>query len=45
MAVLGREFPLGLVQRMVAAPSDELDELFSRLQLAEFIDEQAAFPA
>ena len=44
LAVLGREFPLGLVQRVVLMPADELDRLLSRLQIGEFIYEQPAFP-
>jgi class 3 adenylate cyclase/predicted ATPase len=44
LAVLGREFPLGLVQRVVLTPADELDRLLSRLQIGEFIYEQPGFP-
>jgi class 3 adenylate cyclase len=42
LAVLGREFPLGLVQRVSAVPSDELQWGLSRLQAGEFIHEQPA---
>jgi predicted ATPase/class 3 adenylate cyclase len=42
LAVLGREFPLGLVQRVTLAPNDELERMLARLQAGEFIDEQPA---
>src|ERR1700746_3787402 len=42
LAVLGREFPLGLVQRVTLRPSDELGQMLARLQLGEFIYEQPA---
>jgi len=42
LAVLGREFPLVLVQRVASAPADELDRMLSRLQVGEFIYEQPA---
>jgi class 3 adenylate cyclase len=42
LAVLGREFPLGLVQRVAASPADELERGLSRLQAGEFIHEQPA---
>jgi predicted ATPase len=44
LAVLGREFPLGLVQRVTRASHDELEAMLSRLQVGEFIYEQPAFP-
>jgi len=44
LAVLGRQFPLGLVQRLVLKPRNELEELLWRLQIGEFIYEQPAFP-
>jgi class 3 adenylate cyclase/tetratricopeptide (TPR) repeat protein len=44
LAVLGREFPLGLVRNMLRIPTEELDLLLSRLQFGEFIYEQPAFP-
>jgi predicted ATPase/class 3 adenylate cyclase len=44
LAVLGREFPLGLVRRVTLKPTDELEHRLSRLQAAEFIYEQPAFP-
>jgi predicted ATPase len=42
LAVLGREFPLGLVQRVTLTPDDELERRLSRLQAGEFIYEQLA---
>jgi predicted ATPase len=42
LAVLGREFPLRLVQRMTLKPGDELGRTLSRLQAGEFIYEQPA---
>jgi predicted ATPase len=42
LAVLGREFPLGLVRRVTLKPDDELERALSRLQAGEFIYEQAA---
>jgi predicted ATPase len=42
LAVLGREFPLGLVQRVTLKPEDELERRLSRLQAGEFIYEQPA---
>ncbi len=42
VAVLGREFPLGLVQRVTLKPDDELERRLARLQAGEFIYEQPA---
>jgi len=42
LAVLGREFSLGLVKSVVFASEDELNRMLSDLQLAEFIYEQPA---
>ena len=42
LAVIGREFPLGLVQRVTRKPDDELERMLSRLQAGEFIYEQPA---
>ena len=42
LAVLGREFPFGLVQRVTLKPEDELERMLSRLQTGEFIYEQPA---
>jgi predicted ATPase len=44
LAVLGREFPLGLVRRVTLTPDDELEQRLSRLQAGEFVYEQPAFP-
>jgi predicted ATPase len=42
LAVLGREFPLGLVLRVTCKAEDELERKLSRLQAGEFIYEQPA---
>jgi class 3 adenylate cyclase/tetratricopeptide (TPR) repeat protein len=44
LAVLGREFPLELVQRVATVPADELQHGLSRLQAGEFIYERLAVP-
>ncbi|MGA9724258.1 MAG: adenylate/guanylate cyclase domain-containing protein, partial [Candidatus Binatus sp.] len=44
LAVIGKEFPIGLVRRAVGKRDDELAPILSNLQLAEFIYEQPAFP-
>ena len=44
LAVIGREFSLSLLRRVVAQPEEELYRLLSHLQGAEFIYEQPAFP-
>src|SRR5262245_22621378 len=44
LAVMGREFSLGLLSRVVARPEAELYRLLSHLQGAEFIYEQPAYP-
>jgi class 3 adenylate cyclase/predicted ATPase len=44
LAVIGREFPLGLVKQVVAQPEEELYWLLSSLQRKEFLYEQPAFP-
>jgi len=44
LAVLGREFPLGLVRCVTHNSNDELEPMLSRLQAGEFIYEQPAFP-
>ncbi len=44
LAVIGREFPLGLIRRVVQRADAELDRMLAELQLAEFIYEQPAFP-
>jgi class 3 adenylate cyclase/tetratricopeptide (TPR) repeat protein len=42
LAVIGKEFPLGLVRAVVGRGDEELEPLLERLQLAEFIYEQPA---
>jgi tetratricopeptide (TPR) repeat protein len=42
LAVIGKEFALTLVKRVVQTPDDDLNRLLSKLQLAEFIYEQPA---
>jgi tetratricopeptide (TPR) repeat protein len=42
LAVIGREFAFGLVQRVVSKSEDELNRMLHDLQLAEFIYEQPA---
>ena len=42
LAVLGREFPFGLVRRVTLRPDDELERMLSGLQAGEFIYEQPA---
>jgi class 3 adenylate cyclase/predicted ATPase len=44
LAVIGREFPLALVRRLLLTSDDQLNRMISDLQLAEFIYEQPAFP-
>src|SRR5215472_2042216 len=44
LAVVGREFPIGLVRRVAQLSDLELDRMLEDLQLAEFIYEQPAFP-
>jgi class 3 adenylate cyclase/predicted ATPase len=41
LAVLGREFPFGLIKSVVAKSEDELNRMLSDLQFAEFIYEQS----
>jgi class 3 adenylate cyclase len=42
LSIIGREFPVSLVRRVVARPEDELQQMLAELQLAEFIYEQPA---
>jgi tetratricopeptide (TPR) repeat protein len=44
LAVIGKEFPIGLVRRVVGKTDDELAPMLSNLQASEFIYEQPAFP-
>ena len=42
LAVIGRDFALGLVQKVITRPPEELNRMLHTLQLAEFIYEQPA---
>ena len=42
LAVIGREFPFGLIKSVVAKSDDDLNRMLGVLQLAEFIYEQPA---
>ena len=44
LSVIGREFSLSLLKKVVERPEEELYGLLSHLQEAEFIYEQPAFP-
>jgi predicted ATPase len=44
LAILGREFPLGLVRHVVPQSEEELYRLLASLQRKEFLYEQPAFP-
>src|SRR5262245_24564718 len=44
LAVIGREFPLGLVRQVVTQPEEELYRILASLQNKEFLYEQPAFP-
>ena len=44
LAVIGKEFSWSLLKQVVNQPEDQLQPLLSRLQTAEFIYEQPAFP-
>jgi class 3 adenylate cyclase/tetratricopeptide (TPR) repeat protein len=44
LAVIGKEFPFGLVRRVIQSTENELTRGLARLQLGEFIYEQPAFP-
>lgn len=44
LAVIGKEFSLSLVQRVVTQSEDQLRHLLSRLEAGEFIYERPAFP-
>ncbi|HYL60446.1 MAG TPA: adenylate/guanylate cyclase domain-containing protein, partial [Candidatus Acidoferrales bacterium] len=44
LAVIGKEFPLGLLRRVIAKSDDALTQTLASLQLGEFIYEQPAFP-
>jgi class 3 adenylate cyclase/predicted ATPase len=44
LSVIGREFPLSLVQQVVSQPEEALHRILSSLQRKEFLYEQPAFP-
>ena len=44
LAVIGKQFPLGLVRRVIQKPDEELERMLAALQLSEFVYEQPAFP-
>jgi class 3 adenylate cyclase/predicted ATPase len=44
LAVMGKEFPFGLVRRVVARVENEITQDLDSLQLGEFIYERPAFP-
>jgi hypothetical protein len=44
LAVIGKEFPLGLVWRVTDRSEDELTPELAKLQFREFIYEKPAFP-
>ncbi|BDB27480.1 adenylate/guanylate cyclase domain-containing protein [Cupriavidus sp. P-10] len=44
LAVIGKEFSLSLIQRVVAQPDDQLRPLLAQLEAGEFIYERPAFP-
>ncbi|MBV8770791.1 MAG: AAA family ATPase, partial [Deltaproteobacteria bacterium] len=44
LAVIGKEFPIGLVRRVFGGAENQLTREIARLQLGEFIYERPAFP-
>jgi predicted ATPase len=44
LAVMGRDFPLPLIQRVAQSSEAAVDEMLSSLQSADFINEEPAFP-
>ena len=44
LAVVGKEFPLRLIRRIVEVPDDQLRYLLARLQTREFVYERPSFP-
>jgi class 3 adenylate cyclase/tetratricopeptide (TPR) repeat protein len=44
LAVIGRQFPLGLLRQVLPQPEDTLHRLLASLQHKEFLYEQPAFP-
>jgi tetratricopeptide (TPR) repeat protein len=44
LAVMGKEFPLGLVRKVTGKPDDELERMLDDLQFGQFIYEQPVLP-
>src|SRR5271169_4272131 len=44
LAVMGKEFPLGLIRQVTGKSDDELERMLGDLQVSEFIFEQPALP-
>ena len=44
LAVMGKEFPLGLVRQVTGKSDDELERMLGDLQMSEFIYEQPTLP-
>ena len=44
LSIIGKEFPLGLVRKVLGKGEEELAPMMSELQVGEFIYEQPAFP-
>ena len=44
LSIIGKEFPLGLVRKVLDRKEEDLAPMMSELQLGEFIYEQPAFP-
>jgi class 3 adenylate cyclase/tetratricopeptide (TPR) repeat protein len=44
LAVMGKEYPLGLIRKVTGKPEDELEQMLGDLQFGEFIYEQPALP-
>jgi len=44
LSIIGKEFPLGLIERVVERDEDDLVPMLSALQIGEFVFEQPAFP-
>jgi len=44
LAVIGKQFPLGVIKQVMQRPEDELERMLAALQLGEFVYEQPAFP-
>ena len=44
LSVIGRQFPVSLVQAVVSQTEDELQQILASLQAKEFLYEQPAFP-